>query len=114
MRRETRILILALPPADCVTFSDYHGFLIFRIKERDRGRPDLISRFFFLGEEGVQSQSVRAWGNQPLGFREPADTEGQLSSPGAGGEGYGREAGQGSGLLSHAAVQLPNREARCW
>lgn len=71
------------------------------------------SSFFFLQAERESRVSLgRAQGNQPSGFREPAGTEGQPSSPGAE-EGSGREAGKGSGLLSHAVAELPNREARC-
>ena len=61
MRSETEILILALPPVGYVTFNDYHGFLIFTMKEREGGWLNLISQFFSLGKDGLKSQSMWAY-----------------------------------------------------
>lgn len=60
MRPETEILILTLLPVGYVTFNDYHGFLICKIKEREGGRQNLISQFFILGKDRVKSQSTWA------------------------------------------------------
>ena len=111
-RRETRDSNPGFVSSCLCDFQQSPWFPPLQNEGERRGQAGFTSQFFFLGIKGIKSQSTRAWGNQHSGFREPADTEGQLSSAGAG-EGSGREAGKGSGLLCHAVVELPHREARC-
>lgn len=94
--------MLALQSADGVAFNNYHGFLIFR---RKGGRPNLLSPFFFLSKEEVKSKPTRARGNQPLDLREVADARVAFLVREQE-ERVRREAGKGSGLLSHAAAEL--------
>lgn len=89
MRRETRVLILALPPADCVTFHSYPGFLLFGIKERERGQTTLNFSVLFPRQRGGQESVYVGLGGPSPQDSENQQTEGQLSSLGAGGEGRG-------------------------
>lgn len=64
--QETRVLIRALPPADCVTLHNYCAFLIFGIKEGGRGQPRLNFSVLFPGQRRSQESVYAGLGDSAL------------------------------------------------
>lgn len=99
-------MLALLPTADCATFNNDHGFLIFR---RQGGR---LNNFFVLfpRQRGSQESAHVGPGKQSSDLREATDAR-VTFLVWEQEERVWRESGQGSRLQSHAEAELQKREA---
>lgn len=95
-----------------MTFNSYRGLLFFRRKERQGSKLDFTPPFFSQAEResgvsitglgGISAQDSENQHTQRVTFLVWEQEERDMA-----------EAGKGSRLLSHAGVELLNREAHC-